>query len=538
LTKGSITIDLVSPTGKGIAFGQTTKPSNIYSVYYEFREKGSISRKYVNTPGYIIFDGGPQKSIKLRLISYSRGGGQAIYLGPGSHHIQIKNLIIENATSSISDKTWLPMTSYSPVYGFTYTPDTLLQGAQVLGYSAGVVLRSHLPYDQFERDMASIMGLDTIPANNNLIEGNEISGFGYGIVSLGYGQLWRETDYVKYYNKNNVFSNNTIFNVSRAGIFLGYEENSQVVGNRIYNVSGGNKDAYGIVLGGEGSSSYKGYNNIGISINRNEISGVSSNIGAVGIKVEQEANILPHPILGEVVYPDVNESIQITNNIVWGLTVGNGNAYRAGIHLLTARQPSSDILTYFLTPKRVGYYSRNNKIVNNTVVVSPNPGVVSSYPVVGIGIQSAKNTVLMNNAIALLDMNVDPSNAVYACVFYQGMMPSEMGLTSDRNAFWYSNGSGGAVYRFVETDKDDNILDGGGNRNDFATLEQWQNWTGQDGNSVFGNFTNDFVYQGFEPNQKLRIQSNPAPLGSLLNNRGSRIDWVTHDIDGNIRGAA
>ncbi|MCX7909849.1 MAG: right-handed parallel beta-helix repeat-containing protein, partial [Ignavibacteria bacterium] len=538
LTKGSITIELIAPTGKGIAFGQTTRPSNEYSVYYEYRTKGSISRKYVNTPGYIIFDGGPQKSIKLRLVSYSRGGGQAIYFGPGSHHIQIKNLIIENANSALADKTWLPMTAYSPVYGFTYTPDTLLQGGTVLGYSAAVVLRSHLPYDQIEREQASIMGLDTIPSNNNLIEGNEIYGFGYGIVSIGYGQLWRETNYIKYYNYNNVFSNNTIYNVKRAGIFLGYEQNSQVVGNKIYNVSGGSVDAYGILLGGEGSSSYKGYNNIGISINRNEISGVTSNVGVIGIKVEQEANVLPHPYLGEVIYPDVAESVQISNNIVWGLSVGSGTAYRAGIHLLTSRQPSSNILNYFLTPKRAGYFSRNDKIVNNTVVISPNPGVVSTNPVAAIGIQHAKNTLFMNNAIALLDMNVDPNNPVYACVFYQGMMPSEMGLTSDRNAYWYSNGSGGAVFRFVEIDKNNNILDNGGNRNDFATLEQWQNWTGMDANSVFGNFTNDFVYLGYEPNQKLRIATNPAPLGSLLNNRGNRIDWVTHDIDGNVRGAA
>ncbi|MGC8747599.1 MAG: T9SS type A sorting domain-containing protein [Candidatus Kapaibacteriota bacterium] len=538
LTKGSITIELIAPTGKGIAFGQTTKPSNTYSVYYEYRAKGSISRKYVNTPGYIVFDGGPQKSIKLRLVSYSRGGGQAVYMGPGSHHITIKNLIIENANSSLADKTWLPMTAYSPVYGFTYTPDTLLQGTTVLGYSAGVTIRSYLPYDQLEREQATIMGLDTIPASNNLVEGNEIYGFGYGVISIGYGQLWRETNYIKYYNNNNTFANNTIYNVKRAGIFLGYEQNSQIFGNKIYNVNGGTIDAYGILLGGQGSSSYKGYNNIGITINRNEISGVTSNVGAFGIKVEQEANLLPHPYLGNVLYPDVAESTQITNNVIWGVTVGTGNASRAGIHLLTARQANPDPLTSLLTPKLSGYYSRNDKIANNTIVISPNPGVVSTYPIAGIGIQSAKNTVVKNNAIALMDMNVDPNNQVYACIFYEGMMPSEMGLTSDRNAFWYANGSGGTVVRFVETDKNDNILDNGGNRNDFATLEQWQNWTGMDGNSVFGNFTNDFVYLGYEPNQRLRIATNPTPLGSILNNRGERIDWVTHDIDGNIRGAA
>ncbi|MCX7880549.1 MAG: GEVED domain-containing protein [Ignavibacteria bacterium] len=538
LTKGSITIDLVSPrTGVGIAFGQSLRISNPYSVYREYLAMGTISRRYVNSPGHIIFDGGSQKSIKLRLISGSRGG-QAVYLGPGSSNITIKNLIIENGTSAIADRVWLPMTAYSPIYGFTYTPDTLLSGTQVFSYSAGVVSRAYIPFDEREREQFALMALDTLPNTNNVIEGNEIYGFGYGIVSLGFGQLWRGDNYVKYYNRNNTYANNTIYNVRRAGIFLGYEQNSQVIGNRIYNVNGGSEVAFGIALGGEGSSAYKGYNNINVTISQNEISGVSSNVGSFGIKVEQELNVLPHHLYGDVRYPDEPESITITNNTIWRITTGSGSAYRAGIALYTSRQPSSVPMTFFITPKVRDYHSRNDRIANNTVVISPNPGIVTTAPVFGVGILNSRGATFKNNAIALLDMNVDPNNPVYAGLFYQGMMPNEFGFVSDRNAFWYPSGSGGNVARFVELDKNNNVLDNAGNRNDFSTLEQWQNWTGQDFNSVFGNFTNDFVYLGFEPNQRLRIATNPAPIGSILNNRAERLSWVVGDIDGETRGAA
>ncbi|MBK7187063.1 MAG: hypothetical protein IPH85_14300 [Ignavibacteria bacterium] len=60
-----------------------------------------------------------------------------------------------------------------------------------------------------------------------------------------------------------------------------------------------------------------------------------------------------------------------------------------------------------------------------------------------------------------------------------------------------------------------------GSQTEFATIAQWRNWTGQDINSVVGNFTTDFVYNGVAPNQQLRVKVTPQPpVGSILNNRG------------------
>ena len=529
LSRSSITIKLNSGIGIGVLIGQSSSPSNSYAPVLEVIP--SLIRKYANSNGYFIFDGGKQKS--LRFVLNTNSPFRAVfYLGNGASNVTIQNCIIENYdNNNLSRNVSLPLIIYNTALSMFQFQDDLRPGNET--YSAGIVLRSKAPTDKND-PTANTFNLDTIPNMNNVIKGNEISGFGYGIVSLGIGPLFNagKAAYARYYNKNNLIAENKIFDVFRAGIFLGHEEGTKVKNNRIYNVNGiSGWDAAGILLGGERRTGYNGYNNIGIEVDGNEISGVSSAVASWGIKVEQARNAYPFTNPPQVFYPDVPENTKVFNNIVWGLSTTAQTAHRAGIYLRTER--GNDISV----PRVVNYYSRNDQIVNNTVVIQNISTLTTGY-VAGIGIQSAKNTVVKNNAVALLDMNVDPNNAVYACLLYQGMMPSESGLISNYNAFWYANGSGGNVARFIETDKNDNILDNGGNRNDFATLEQWQNWTGQDINSVFGNFTNDFVYLGYEPNQKLRIATNPAPLGSLLNNRGERLSWVTGDIDGNTRGAA
>ncbi|MGC9077826.1 MAG: T9SS type A sorting domain-containing protein [Candidatus Kapaibacteriota bacterium] len=529
LSRGAVTIKLNSGAGIGVLIGQNASPSNSYAPVLEVVP--SIIRKYANSDGYFIFDGGKQKSLRFALNTNNTFRA-VFYLANGASNITIQNCIIENYdNNNISKAISLPLGLYNTALSMFQFQDDKRSATET--YSAGIVLRSKTPTDK-DDPTANTFNLDTIPNTNNIIKGNEINGFGYGIVSLGIGPLFNagKAVYQRYYNKNNLYAENKIYDVARAGIFLGNEEGSIVRNNRIYNVNAPSGwDAAGILVGGQRRSGFNGYNNIGLQIIGNEISGVNSAVAVWGIKVEQARNAYPFINPPQVFFPDVNENVKIANNVVWGLTTSAQTAHRAGIYLLTERG------AYLEVPYVTGYYTRNDEIVNNTVVIQNISSITNGY-VAGIGIQSAKNTVVKNNAIALMDMNVDPNNQVYACIFYEGMMPSEMGLTSDRNAFWYANGSGGTVVRFVETDKNDNILDNGGNRNDFATLEQWQNWTGMDGNSVFGNFTNDFVYLGYEPNQRLRIATNPTPLGSILNNRGERIDWVTHDIDGNIRGAA
>jgi hypothetical protein len=529
LSKGSITVKLSSGSGIGILFGQNSSPMNSYAPVLEVIP--SLVRKYANSDGYIIFDGGQQKSIKF-VLNTNSPFRSVFYLGNGASNIKIQNCIITNFDdNNISRRASLPLTLYNTALSmFQFQPD-IRPGNET--YSAAIVLRSKAPTNK-DDETSNSFNLDTLPNANNVIKGNEISGFGYGIVSLGIGPLFNqgEAAYKRYYNKNNEISNNTIYNVYRAGIFLGHEEGSKVVQNRIYNVSGlSGYDAAGIILGGDRRTGYNGYNTIGISVDGNEISGVNSSIASYGIKVEQARNSYPFSNPSQVFYPDVPENSKIFNNIIWGLNPTAQNANRAGIYLCTERGASP------INPRYTGYYTRNDQIINNTIIISNVASLTTGY-VSGVAIQSAKGTTFKNNVVALLDMNVDPSNPVYSCLFYEGMMPEDMNFVSNYNAFWYSNGSGGTVVRFIETDKNDNILDNGGSRDDYATLEQWQNWTKQDRNSVFGNFTNDFVYIGYEPNQKLRIATNPAPLGSLLNNRGERISWVTTDIDGRTRGAA
>ena len=535
VTRGSVVIDLVSPNGKGVFFGQSLSPANKYAIYTQYQGVGSIARKYVSSQGSITFDGGSQKSLRFRLVS-SSAGGQAFYLGRGSKNITVQNCLIENATPAIAGKIWMPMTSYSPVSGFTFQADTLVVGAAVSAYSAGVVNRSSL----FGTEQAQLLHVDTLVNSNNKISNNEISGFGYGVMSIGIGELLMENlgDFARFYNTNNEISKNLIYSAVRSGIYLGYEENTSVLNNRIYAVSNTGGLATGILAGGDGSSQFKGYNNIGLNLQGNEISGVSSNTYAGGIRVEQVRNTFPHPSKGQVFFPNVAEASKVSNNAIWGITGTVAAASRVGIHLLTERMYTPpDQLTGLITPNVPAYHPTDDMIINNTIIIGSNNGVTTTSAVAGLALQNLTNTTVKNNAIALTDVGVDASSPVYSGVFYQGTMPLNGGLTSDRNVFWTPSNTNGGFYRFIETDASGNILDLS-TRADYNAIDQWRNWTKQDKNSASGNFLTDLVYLGADPNLKLRIVSNPLPLGSLLNNRGERISWLTSDIDGTLRGAA
>ncbi len=529
MTKGSVIIDLYSPNGNGVVFGQSMTPANKYSVYYEYVNYGSIARRYVNFPGYVTFDGGSQKSLKFRVNSFSQGTGNAFYLGRGTDNVTIKNVVIENNTPSLECKTHLPMTSFNPTNGFQFQADTLLNGSNVDGYSAGIVNRSTL----FGTEEAQLLRVDTIPNSNNVITGNEIHGFGYGIVSLGIGQLLLENegDYARFYNKKNEISNNIIYDVCKAGIAAGYEEETMINNNRIFNVSNNSDEVSGIIAGGFGTSMYKGYNNIKLSILGNEISDVESGYMASGIKVEQAQNVYQHPSLGQVYFPDVPEETKVANNAVWNLRTTDADAPRGGIALLTERGAN------LWTPKDGAYHTRNDQIINNTVILGSNGSISSTAPNAAFSLQSTSNAVFMNNAVALTDMGINANSPVYAGLLYQGVMPEDGGITSDYNVFYTPAGSHGSFASFIETDEDGNNIEFGG-RLDYETLSQWRNWTGQDYRSAVGNFLNDMEFVGTAPRQQLRVIKDPAPMGSLLNNRGRRFEWLEKDIEADTRGAA
>jgi hypothetical protein len=114
-------------------------------------------------------------------------------------------------------------------------------------------------------------------------------------------------------------------------------------------------------------------------------------------------------------------------------------------------------------------------------------------------------------------------------------------LESNRNAFWRLNlndpddnkrEAGPAVYGFVELNKKGDFIEPVSanlyDANGYETIRQWRNWTQQDMNSVFGDFTDDFyVHQGTVPYLKI---TSPRPFGSELNDRGFRLHEYLNDV--------
>ena len=347
LAKGNVTINLYSASGIGIMFGQAIKMNNENAVVNNLPE--SRAREWANAVGYFTFDGGSQKAIKF-VLHTNAVLNAALYLGQGASNNQIKNCIITSANPAASwDDCSLPITAFSEPQ-FTFEQDSRAAGTQ--SYSTGIVMRSIPPQDDinyFDPDLpvqAAInsVNLDTLVNMNNIIANNEISGFAYGVVSLGIGPLMRDGLTRRYYNENNEISGNYIHDVSRAGIFLGHEENTEVSYNKISgvasSVTGYNAgyDVAGIMAGGEKAGIKLGYNNIGLLLNANEISNVGEAVSSAtphfiyGIKVEQCRNTYQFTS-----YPNEAENTVISNNAIWGIRSANANSVRCGIRMFTER---------------------------------------------------------------------------------------------------------------------------------------------------------------------------------------------------------
>jgi hypothetical protein len=532
-TMGGVTINLNAASGYGIKFGQASAPLNQYAIVKTYNDN-----IHANSAGYITFDGGNQKAIQINMNSGSSVHSAAFFLDHGSQNISIKNCIINNTNLNNASNITLPTVLWDLANGFQYSADTIKSGSW-FGYSTAIENRAGIyPITVSGISSGISFPYDTLTNSNNTFNNNFINGFGYGMVSLGYGPLFLNNTsparYQRFYNSNNQYNGNVITNVARAGIYLGFEENSTVKGNRIYNVGNGVVDAAGIMLGTEptvNSTVYPGYNNIGVKIDGNEISQVNSPVLVHGIRDEQCQRSYKDAASHDVNFPDVPENMTIMNNVIWGLT-GTATSPRVGIHVFTERVS----LAQMFTPKFV-YWTDNDYIVNNTVRMTDNGKSNTAY-VAAIALQETKGAILKNNAIAFDSQTLAANDSVTALVFYEGLRPANGGLTSDRNVY-YSNVASPAVdvFRFIETDTNNNIVEYG-SKYEYSTIYRWQSWTGNDMSSVYGNFLNDLVYSSNYP-QTLRVGLTPQPpLGSLLNNRGDRISVVTTDIDGNSRGDA
>ncbi|MFC2132123.1 hypothetical protein ACFLSQ_11880, partial [Bacteroidota bacterium] len=354
-SNSGVTINVETGSGMGILMGQNLYPTNGAAIV--LGALPSQKSKYANSAGHFTFDGGQNKSFRFVLKTPTDNEVYAhnvFYLQQGSSNNAIKNCIFEN---NYTDDMGNPLTPH------VFIPKVKTTGSEVVfmdnewndmtGFSSAIVLISRAPMDIEKANM--LYGLDSLTASNNEISGNEISGFGYGVVDRGAGALLRtgHDEWVKYYNHNNIISNNIIHNVSRAGIFLGFTTDDQVTGNRIYNVDGlgaytfgedddammgksdksqevipAIPDAGGIIAGGDSWESWYGFNNINLTISGNEISAVESDFVAYGIKVEQSQTKYQHAPMSY--FPDAAENSRVMNNIIWGIET-NDDVSRVGI---------------------------------------------------------------------------------------------------------------------------------------------------------------------------------------------------------------
>ncbi|MBU3700159.1 MAG: hypothetical protein FGM33_09180, partial [Candidatus Kapabacteria bacterium] len=425
IAKGAVTINMVTESGVGVLFGQNAAPSNSYAIQ---RQNYYSNATNANSAGYITFDGGLQKAIRFTMRKNAVPGFPSpfvsvFYLSSGSSNINVRNLLIENAigvTPSYADS--LPQVQFnSGSNQFRFEGNTRNNS---ISYTAGITQRDTVNPD-------NLGNLDTLINTNNKFIGNEINGFGYGVVSIGIGSLIKGgiNEFRPYYNQGTEIRDNLIFNVRRAGIFSAYEDGIQIVGNRIYNVgaaTGGTpRDVAGIMAGGE-----QRYNNMNLFIAQNEISGVSGNIWSRGITVQQARNEYQTVTgmnkgfgprsQGVVFFPNRAERTYVTSNAIWGLTRGTNTANVAGVHVFTTRATSASPVTALLTPNNVNYFMQGDSIVNNTIVIdneSFSLSGVTTGATVGIGVQNSNGPVIMNNAIALNTMS-NPNAITTSAIFY------------------------------------------------------------------------------------------------------------------------
>ncbi len=552
IAKAGVTVNLASESGIGVLLGQNISPTNNFAIQ---KQNYFANAQNANSDGYITFDGGSQKSLRFTIRKNAIPGFPSpfvsvFYLSSGSSNIAVRNCIIGNADGVVPTYAdSLPQVQFNPGSNqFRFEGNTR---NTTISFTAGITQRDTVNPDNFGN-------LDTLINTNNKFIGNEISGFGYGIASIGIGPLIKAgvNDFRAYYNLGTEISNNLIFNVRRAGIFVGYEDGVKIEGNRIYNVGAAvsttARDAAGIIAGGEGR-----YNNMNLFIARNEISGVRATAWARGINIQQGRNEF-QPLSGVnkgfgprtqatfIAFPNKPEHTYITSNAIWGLSRSAANANVAGVHIYTARATSADPVTALVTPRLNTYFTMADSIVNNTIVIG-NDNTTGSGAIVGIGVQNADGPIVMNNAVAL----TAPANAAtltQSALLYQGTIfrngrvntwylptTAPKALVSNKNAFWAPTSGIARVMEISHTSE----LVTAGSQTEFTTIDQWRNWTGQDINSPVGNFVAEHEFQGVAPNQRLRVNVTPrAPIGSILNNNGERLVGTRTDIEGNIRGEA
>ena len=609
--------DLTSPTpvtliirnnsGYGLAFGNAHSnklDSPAVNIVYDQDLRNYLS----HSEGYITFDGGPRRNLVIKLENtYVEGTNTfaaPIFMDNGAKNIAIKNCIIEGTLSSMLFSTKVPNVNYVVNLDGTATfnfdtllvarvePESNISNKMVIRrniktpISAGVFFYNKPIEREFILDNWYVFDRNT--SDNNVIEGNIIRGFGYGIFSLGMGGMVNNQLTVDpMYNTGNKFLNNYIENVNAAGIFLGFEKDAVVSGNRVNSVLGlglENSVIAGIQLGlnvpekpidpSRPVPSYMypdidlSLNNTNILIEKNEVTNVLSDNSAFGIVIYESTNTLrfmgkDYALLDAVSPSYLDNKYTITNNMIYKIySQTESVANRVGI----AIAPSKD--DFDIDEHKI------NKVLiaNNTIIVDDETymndnNIISAEGKVISGIQlfDVNNYEIINNAI-YVRINPNVEYDYISALSLRGLNPKllhEHNRTGiiDYNAYFIDRISTSptvvsnprtndsvSFVRFFEIDKYGRLLDNGGFAKEYSTLRNWTIWTEADPNSINYNFynttqnnayryyMNEYKHEyipdpfGIYTYNRLRFVDTMYKVVSLLD-RGKLIGYVDTDID-------
>lgn len=540
--QGGVTLRLSSSSGIGIRFSSSINPfinsAPVHKILY------ASKRSYYPFNANLEIDGGPNKSI--RFVNGDNPTSQTnnvlLYFGEGASNITLRNCILEGLTNK---NTNIPLVLWNRERNeFSYDPLSNL--------SSCIMLRNLPPMD--ENGLNRSYSLDTIRIHNINIVNNSIVNGGYGIVSIGIGALYNSGlgKFERYYNSNNLISNNEFIGQCRSGIYLGYESDSKICNNRIYKIgyAVNSDEGCGIILGGEGkvtpfarsSSIYEtfGYNNINITLDGNEISHIRSTGDVYGIKIEQERNNFydMHIVSGKHPYmPDVSDNIHVYNNLVWHLEPLNKKSSRYGIRLFTTRDKEvNSRLDKFAIQKELSYNILGSSIINNSVLIDEDGYLNDSSSYLGgIVVQNVDSFSMYNNAINILDSNT--LSDVASAFVLESVRPDYVSISIDNNIY-NTVGSHSSLVRYIELSNRDNSILSYGYKQEFSSLEQWQYWTNKESATTSYDFTNNLYDLFTKSNIPLKRIKSPVPIGSYLNNRGKVCLEVSYDIDKKLRGSA
>jgi len=492
--KSNVTINLKSPSGVGIWYGQ---------------------KDTANPSGYVTWDGGTNKVLRFVVenttatnVSGYKRLAIPFYLGQGASNYKVLNSRIEpwsgNTLSLKNTASTISLPSYNQSFNtFTFVDDL----AQVM--SAGVMLRNSAPVDGATGTNSA--GRDTLRNQNNEIRGNVIRDFAVGIASIGAGPLYvvGPGAYIEYTNQNNQYTSNQIWNSGRGGVVLVYEKNSVVSDNWINGVANTSQSiqhgvGISITSGGNGSNN-RGYSS-DLTIERNRIANISTVAGiSGGIVADINENVFVSPSNRTYRFPANGASnLKMSNNMIWNYCSGTN---RFGI-AITPEATS-----------RIDFVMTGNQVNNNTIYNTNSCNTQAME--IGIWMNRAQGSV-QNNIVALTGNNTPTALRLVGPEL-------KTKLTSNHNVLWAPNGMTGSLQ---------NLSSQGYNIPSppaATSLNQWRYLTGMDMNSMQGDITQEFV-STWPGNVDLHIQ--PMYRGSIANNRGTKVSGLTNDIDMEPRGSA